>query len=280
MEFQERLKNLPLDFYFDNEEHFFYGCKGIIRDSKIINPDAIAPSLTNFCHILFDFTINNLDKIKELKLRYPTEVYSLELRLAKEPQGLLEALKMIEPIMTDYKKMFNMSFDEIKKSDLNKYFEPKRFNKDEKEEEKKRRNKLKDRINSTFSWDGCHIDKERLVNELYNLIDTSGIYRIYNGNKELIYIGKSYTLGSRIPSSLKERKGYMFDYCIIPNKADTDIYEIYYIATLQPICNELSNTGYKPTVTLPPLIFSDIIDVYTDKITTKFSKLQEEIDYE
>lgn len=266
IEFRERIKELPSDFYFDNKEHFFYACKGIIKGLNIINPNAVAPTLTNFCYILFEFTINNLEKITELKLKYPTEVYSRGLRFATNATELLDALKKIEVIMEDYKTILSMSFDAIEESEYKKYFEPKRFNRDykaEKEREKKKK-KLEMQIDTSFRWNGYHIDKDKLTNELCDLVDVSGIYRIYNNKKELIYIGKSYTLGTRIPSSLKERKGCMFDYCIIPNKADTDIYEIYYISTLQPICNNESNTGDTPTIKLPELKFVDIINVYTD----------------
>lgn len=268
IEFKERLENLPPDFYFDNKEHFFYGCKGIIKDLKIINPNAVSPTLTNFCYLLFDFSIKNLEKILELKLKYPTEVYSFGLRFSKDAESLLNALKSIESIISDYKKMFSMTFEEIEKCDLNKYFEPKRFNLEQKtkSENEKKKNKLKSQVDTAFRWSGYHIDKEKLVNNLCDVIDVSGVYRIYNNNNELLYIGKSYNLASRIPSSMKERRGFAFDYAIIENKADTDIYEIYYICKLQPPLNEASNTGDIPTIVLQDIEFSKIINVYKEEI--------------
>lgn len=55
------------------------------------------------------------------------------------------------------------------------------------------------------------------------------------------------------------------DYTAIGNKADTDIYEIYYISKLQPILNGISNTGDRPTIVLPEHEFRQVIDVYTEK---------------
>lgn len=249
-EFKERLDGLPSDFYFDNREHFFQGCKKIIKQSNIINVNAVVPSLMNFCYLLFDFTIENLEKIITLKLRYPVEVYSKELRIVNNPESLLKTLKSIEKIIYDYKKMYTMTFDEIDNSDLKKYFEPKRFNK---------KQKLKRQLEIDFSYSIYDMNNDKLIDSLLEVVDSSGVYRIYNFKKQIIYIGKSYNLASRIPSSIKERSGYAFDYAVINNKADTDIYEIYYIAKLQPILNEVSNTGDEPTLVLPDIEFSDIV---------------------
>jgi len=44
IEFKKRLEDLPLDFYFNNKEHFFWGCKKIITNLGIINANAVAPT--------------------------------------------------------------------------------------------------------------------------------------------------------------------------------------------------------------------------------------------
>lgn len=266
--FKKRLEDLPLDFYFNNKEHFFCGCKKIIANLGIINANAIAPTLEKFCFKLFEFTVKNLENIEKLRLKYPTEVYSMQLRFARNAEELIKAIKYISIIISDYNNMFKMTFTEIENSDLKKYFEPKRFNKSQKKltENRKKKDKLLSEINTTLGWNRYHIDIEKLINSLCNVVNSSGVYRIYNYQKEIIYIGKSYNLASRIPSSLKERKGCAFDYTIIGNKADTDIYEIYYISKLQPILNVASNNEDKPTVTLPELKFCDIVETYTDKV--------------
>lgn len=93
---------------------------------------------------------------------------------------------------------------------------------------------------------------------LYSISDISGIYKIYDKSKNLIYIGKSYTLGKRIVQSIGERKGYYFSYAIVNNKADTDLYEIYYISLIQPALNAANKTGDKPTIQLKDIEFSEV----------------------
>ena len=91
-----------------------------------------------------------------------------------------------------------------------------------------------------------------LENEKYNLSNefvksmeylyyAQGLYFIYDKNKNLIYIGKSRNLGSRVVSSLKERKGYYFKYKLTKTMSDANILEIYYISTLKPVLNSESN---------------------------------------
>lgn len=267
MEFKERLNDLPPDFYFNNREHFFYGCQRIIKDSEIINTKGIAQSLKIFCYSLFYFTVCNLEKITELQLKYPTEVYSIGLRVAKDLTSLIEAINHHKTLKNDYTTMFNMTFDEIRESDFKKYFEPKRFILEHKVdfEKEKKKGQLQEEINSTFAWGMYHIDKDKLLDNLCDLVGIAGVYRLYNFEREIIYIGKSYNLGSRIATSIKERKACGFDYTAIYNKADTDIYEIYYISKLQPILNGTSNTGEETTLVLPERTFGEVIDVYTEK---------------
>lgn len=267
MEFKERLGDLPPDFYFNNREHFFYGCQKIIKDLEIVNPKGVASSLKICCYSLFYFTVCNLEKITMLQLKYPTEVFSLGLRVAKDLKSLIESINQYKSLENDYTAIFNMTFDEIKDSSFKKYFETKRFTLENKMdfEKEKKRGQLKEQINTTFAWGMYHIDTDKLTDELCKLVGISGVYRLYNFEGKIIYIGKSYNLGSRIATSLKERKGCGFDYTAIGNKADTDIYEIYYISKLQPILNGISNTGDRPTIVLPEREFGEVIDVYTEK---------------
>lgn len=267
IEFKDRLEDLPPDFYFNNREHFFYGCQKIIKDLEWVNTKGVAQSLKIYCYSLFYFTVCNLERITELKLKYPTEVYSIGLRVTKDLSSLFEAIGHYKTIENDYKDMFNMTFDEIRDSKYKKYFEPKRFTVENKMdfEKVKKEGQLKEQIKTTFAWGMYHIDTDKLTDKLCDLVGISGVYRIYNFDGQIIYIGKSYNLGSRIATSLKERKGCGFDYTVIDNKADTDIYEIYYISKLQPVLNGTSNTGEKPTVILPEREFGEVINVYTEK---------------
>lgn len=76
----------------------------------------------------------------------------------------------------------------------------------------------------------------------------------YDEDKELIYIGKSKSLGDRMQSSAIERMDAMY-VTLMKTKtyADTGIYEMYYIAKLKPKLNVDGNTIDEPSVELPDL---------------------------
>ena len=85
---------------------------------------------------------------------------------------------------------------------------------------------------------------------------------MYDHTKSLIYIGKSYHLWKRILSSCLERRALYCSYTIIGNKADTDIYEMYYISKLKPLENGTGKTDDSPTIILPELEFFPLTQVY------------------
>lgn len=75
----------------------------------------------------------------------------------------------------------------------------------------------------------------------------SGIYRIYNQNNECMYIGKGANIFQRIREHLRKtaKNDYIFshnyiffDYVIIDDEVDREIYETYYINLYKPICNK------------------------------------------
>ncbi|WDF24594.1 GIY-YIG nuclease family protein [Fusobacterium nucleatum] len=97
-------------------------------------------------------------------------------------------------------------------------------------------------------------EKYTLSNEFVKSMEylyyAQGLYFIYDKNKKLIYIGKSRNLGSRVVSSLKERKGYYFKYKLTKTMSDANILEIYYITTFKPILNTESNEDDCSTINI------------------------------
>lgn len=265
--FKERLEKLPPDFYFNNTEHFFNTCTKIVRELDVINPQAIAQSLKFACSSLFYFAASNLDTISSLKLRYPTDVFALNLRYVTDLQSLISTIGAYKEIETNYSTMFEMDLVAIYESQYRQYIDSKKFihgNSTTHTKEEKVKH-IDTYINCTFNSDHYHINRNKLNESLCELMNMSGVYRLYDFDHNLVYIGKSYNLASRIPTSLKERKAFSFDYTSIPNKADTDIYAVYYIALLQPPLNSASNSGDTPNVKLRDLDFIDIVDVYEEK---------------
>lgn len=109
----------------------------------------------------------------------------------------------------------------------------------------------------------CYVEfRLSLIKMLEPLIEQPGIYRLYDGNKNMIYIGKSYDLANRVLSSSKERKASYFSFAAINNKADVDLYETYYIAIEKPLLNKVSNNDDIPSFKFPALKFSKLYALY------------------
>lgn len=111
------------------------------------------------------------------------------------------------------------------------------------------------------------------------LKDRYGVYKFFDADYKLLYIGKSYHLGERIPTSLRGRKATYFSYIITETQADANILEQYFIATEKPLSNGEGLTIDLPTFLIDhKYIFCEPIRIYTeniyDKILTKSSNYE------
>lgn len=87
------------------------------------------------------------------------------------------------------------------------------------------------------------------------------IYKFYDINNELLYVGKTTGLKSRFSQHVKDKvwrdEIFTVEYAICDSKSDMDIYEIYYINKLNPKYNiSLVNKNDKPSIILPELNFT------------------------
>ena len=85
------------------------------------------------------------------------------------------------------------------------------------------------------------------LSECFDLKDKKGLYFLYNDKKELIYIGKSFNLGSRIQESSKTRKARYFRYSLFENDSDLHILELYFINVFKPVKNTDSKGDKQPS---------------------------------
>lgn len=103
-------------------------------------------------------------------------------------------------------------------------------------------------------------------NEVMGLIlslkNKSGLYFLYDNHKELKYIGRSIDLSSRILSSMNERKLYTFRYCLIENKSDVNILEVYAISLFKPERNSDCVTQDYPTIKMDIPELSEFYHIY------------------
>jgi excinuclease UvrABC nuclease subunit len=85
-----------------------------------------------------------------------------------------------------------------------------------------------------------------------------GLYLLYNDNLELMYIGKSKKLETRIVNSLCIKGMTHFRTAFTETLSDMSVYEVYYISKLKPPLNKESKHIDELTLKLPELTFSEI----------------------
>jgi excinuclease UvrABC nuclease subunit len=100
------------------------------------------------------------------------------------------------------------------------------------------------------------------IDDLESIKGKCGIYKLYDHELKLIYIGKSYKLGQRIVTSGRSRFASYYSYAIAETKTDTDIYELYYIGIEKPPFNTSSVHKDKPTVAMPELKFTEVKPIF------------------
>jgi hypothetical protein len=98
-----------------------------------------------------------------------------------------------------------------------------------------------------------------------SLTNIPGVYKLYNKNKKLIYVGRSFSLSDRLPTSIKERSAYYFSYITTKTNADATILEPYLITKYRPVNNVDCVTTDKPSFTIDIPAESDIFPVLKEK---------------
>lgn len=88
------------------------------------------------------------------------------------------------------------------------------------------------------------------------------VYKFYNKKGELIYVGKTINIDSRIIAHISEENWkkteiYKIECALTNSKTDMDIYEMYYINLLKPKYNIAMVNDDKPTFYLPELNFAE-----------------------
>jgi len=244
---------LPDDFYFQSHNHFFFTCRSrLLFYYRKINGE-IHVKLYNVTLDIYDFTIKNIEKIIENKLQYPTQYFHDKfygILYTKTKISEIEILDIIDKLH----KYIKYCYEKLLKNDINIKIQDKDIYKqcDNRLPKKIYNRDLKTYVDFSLQF----------LNDMSEIINKSGVYKLYDKNKSLIYVGKSFTLGKRIIESVTQRNAYFYDYCIINNKCDTEMYEIYYIGILKPILNKESNNEDMPSIQLPDIQFTEIRSVY------------------
>lgn len=234
--------------YYKNDKHYYYCMRKKLNKKYKLDNIVTEQQLYDATSNIYFFTVEHCEVLNQKYLRFPTDYYSYVLYNCKECNELKDLINGYNDCIKKYKQIISMSIDDIS-SDIEIYnnYAVKRD--------------VKVVLTERIYWDKINEKFVKYSEDIIDLMETiknvSGVYRLFDENKKLLYIGKSYGLGKRILSSRKERNATYFSYSIINNKADTDIYEAYYIAKDKPLLNGIGNTDDIPTVVLDDLTFSE-----------------------
>jgi hypothetical protein len=90
----------------------------------------------------------------------------------------------------------------------------------------------------------------------------SAVYRLFKNHK-VVYAGKSINVKNRIKDHIKDKGFDYFDFSIMNNESNKNLYEIYYIDKYKPIYNKECVENSISDIELEDLIF--IEKIYLDK---------------
>jgi hypothetical protein len=88
-----------------------------------------------------------------------------------------------------------------------------------------------------------------------------GLYFLYNEKNDLVYVGKSISLMSRLLSQIKNYKPAYFKIAYPSSVSDMHVYEMYYISKFKPCLNIDAKNNDKLTIELPELMFSNPVNI-------------------
>jgi len=223
--------------YFANQEHYKNYCLKNLRDRYSINdvPERIKDVFIN----IYNLSIDDKNKERLIELDFWVPACYLTYRV------LYKQYKSQEDLFLEITKTINL-FQELIVCKITE------------EEIEKHIFKLPKR-HSSVDYDFIKyshlVDNEfctTIPEEAKDVIrGKSGIYKLYDKKRTLIYIGKSINLPDRIPSSARERGAYYFSVFVCDNIAHMNILEPYLIAIFEPKLNSEHKTTDKPLFEIP-----------------------------
>ena len=111
----------------------------------------------------------------------------------------------------------------------------------------------------TIKSNWYEVNNDFKVNSINQIVDNvSGVYRLYK-NDRIVYVGKSINIKSRVKDHKRDKDFDSFDFSIMNNESNKNLYEIYYIDKYKPIYNKECIENSISDVELEDLVFVDKI---------------------
>jgi len=221
--------------FFINERHFINYCFKVCKTQGINKPYITIENLTHFLWSLKHETVFKRSNIK------PS--YAVLISALKKPDNNDEMDFIFDKYL---KELINLRFGH---SEL-----------------KECPNIIKFEMYNGSGYDityGSWGYSKMMLKTLQQLQDKYGVYKLYDIDKKLLYIGKSYTLSNRLTASIKEQHAFYCKTMITDTQSDANLLEIYYISEEKPINNDAGFTFDKLSVLVKHKYkFSPILRIY------------------
>jgi len=200
--------------YFKSDEHYINYCRLILRNKNV------SQSIIDDVDLrLLVWTIIHENIFKQIGVKPPHHIFTIIIR---EDNPIKSINKFKDEVLTE---LWDLSTGNKPIEDCTNIMQ---YRVAVKEDE--------------FPYAGIDKFTKHIIDFNKKNADSCGVYKLYNRDKKIIYIGKSYHIGKRILTSTRERKAYFYNYCLTKSRADTDLLEIYLILTEKPHLNGDSTT--------------------------------------
>lgn len=239
---------------FNNSNHFFNAVMKKLKENELFFDEESVDKIKKFTKAVFEFDIQYKEQVNELGMNNVVTTCFFIFIGCESVEDVRGAFKECCYLLDALLKIFRN--EELTETEI-----------DILESHKVKHQKVT-KLYSSIRKKECDLNSG-FLRSLESLECKTGLYKLYNEKKELIYLGKSTTsLGSRLISSVRERNAEYISYCEIDNIADLNIYEVYLIGKLKPLLNVDCKSDSTPTLELPGLDFSEKVKVFESEVNS------------
>lgn len=223
--------------FFISEGHFINYCLKVVRSNNIESPAISVKTLEPFAWSLAHESM--------FKREYIKPPYSLLIKSLKHPEYEVKLTYLFDEYYNELVKLRygNMSLSECSYVNRHEVVDESVFY-------------------ANYTEDAF---TPQMLKFITQHLSSCGVYKLYDREKNLIYIGKSYVLGNRVVTSAKDHRARYCRIMLTGTKSDANILEVYFISIEQPSQNAEGMTLDMPTIELKHKYkFSPMIKIFKE----------------